>query len=201
MFDTHVPIPTAKAEAHSFSEDSEAVADWKPNSVSPQNSRNQQASIHEQNLSFWQSRNRRLNVDINALVAERNATTASDEARKAAIDGQILDRRDKIAEAINNADVEEKALLPYQSTTRRATAAMALGIGMLVASVGFRFFFQIVKLDLPHGPTADQMAWFGLVDVLLTGAVLSGGSQAIHQILSVYMQFMESIQKSVATRW
>lgn len=36
--------------------------------------------------------------------------------------------------------------------------------------------------------------------MLLTGAVLSGGSQAIHQILAVYTEFMESTQKSVANR-
>jgi len=37
-------------------------------------------------------------------------------------------------------------------------------------------------------------------DVLLTGAVLAGGSKAIHQILSVYDAFMSATQDKLSDK-
>lgn len=162
--------------------------------------RNPIASVHEQNLAHYRSRQRRLMDEIASLIAERNGSPAPDESRKAAIDAELKEdgpKRKDLTEAEKNADAEEKALLPFRSTTRRSSATLGLCFGMLAAAVGFRFLFQIVKLD---GAPADQLLWFGCIDVLLTGAMVSGGSQAIHQIFTVYSQFMDSTQKSVAAR-
>lgn len=160
--------------------------------------RHPQAAIHEQNLDFWRARHARLTQDIQALIAERNGVPAPDAARKEAIDQLLMDKRNDVAAAVNGIDIEEKALLPFQSTTRRVSVTIGLVVGILAAAVGFRFLAQLVKFD----PTlsAPQRAWFAVVDVLLTGAVLSGGSQLIHQIFSVYSAFMESTRKAAATR-
>ena len=157
-------------------------------------------AAHDQNLDYWQAYQRRRSDEIKALMTEKVTAPLPDDARKAAIETDLAAKRQQLAEAVNNADAEEKVLATYRSSRRRATAAIGLGLGVLAASVGFRFFCQIVKVDALANVPGHQAAWFGLVDVLLTGAVLSGGSQAIHQILAVYTEFMESTQKSVANR-
>jgi len=157
-------------------------------------------AAHEQNLEYWQAFQRRRTDEIKSLMTEKVTAPLPDDARKLAIEQELAQKRDQLADAVNNADAEEKVLSSYRASRRRVTAAIGLGLGVLAASVGFRFFCQIVELDALKNVAGNQAAWFGLVDVLLTGAVLSGGSQAIHQILAVYTQFMESTQKSVANR-
>lgn len=157
-------------------------------------------AAHDQNLDYWQAYQRRRTDEIKALMAEKVTAPLPDDTRKGQIELELGTKRQQLADAVNNADAEEKVLATFRSSRRRATAAIGLGLGVLAASVGFRFFCQIVKVDALANVPGHQAAWFGLVDVLLTGAVLSGGSQAIHQILAVYTELMESTQKSLANR-
>ncbi len=63
-------------------------------------------------------------------------------------------------------------------------------------------------INAPEARWAHTMEWTGsemivwggtnqtiFADVLLTGAILTGGSKAIHSIFSVYESFMNSTQK------
>ena len=45
-----------------------------------------------------------------------------------------------------------------------------------------------------------QSTMFIAADVLLTGAVLAGGSKLVHQIFSVYESFMETTSKSLSDK-
>jgi len=62
-----------------------------------------------------------------------------------------------------------------------------MAVGVLTAAVGFRFLYQIVDFDQAALPES-QTGWFIFADVLLTGAILAGGSKAIHSIFLVVVQ-------------
>jgi hypothetical protein len=158
-----------------------------------------QSAVHEQNLEYWQSRQARLKDEIQALVAERNGTPAPDPDRKAKIDELLGTKRTEMESANANADIEEKSLLPFQARTRKVSSVVGLVVGILAAAVGFRFFSQIVVLNSEFRVSV-QYSCFVAADVLLTGAVLAGGSKLIHKIFSVYESFMTSTQKSLSDK-
>lgn len=162
-----------------------------------------EADEHEQNRDYWQSRQNQLKDDVANLLAERNATPAPSGERKAAIDALLKQKRDAIELANTNADTESKALVPFEARTRRISTWLGLALGMLVAGVGFRFLNQIVALNSIYDsgrPVTPQYGWFVVADVLLTGAVLAGGSKAIHQIFSVYDAFMKLTQDKLSNK-
>jgi hypothetical protein len=158
-----------------------------------------QSAVHEQNLDYWQARQGRLKQDIQALVAERQNAVDLDSSRKMRIDDLIRDKSIAIDEYGTNADNEEKALLPFQARKRKVSTWIGLVIGIFTSAVGFRFLSQIVELDAAFTKT-NQYMWFVAADVLLTGAVLAGGSKLVHQIFSVYDSFMESSKKSFSNK-
>jgi hypothetical protein len=159
---------------------------------------------HEQNRDYWQSRQAKLKDDIATLLSERNGTPAPSEERKVAIDTLLKAKREGIELANDNADVESKALIPFEARTRRISSWIGLAVGILVAGVGFRFLNQIVSLgsiyDAGNNSHSPQYGWFVVADVLLTGAVLAGGSKAIHQIFSVYDAFMKTSQDRLSDK-
>jgi hypothetical protein len=163
-----------------------------------------QTSVHEQNLDYWQARQGRLAQDVQKLIAERDGTPSPDATRKATIDQLLQQKRTAIEEADANADVETKALLPFEARTRKISTWIGLVVGIFASAVGFRFLTQIVNIDHIYDPTknllSEQFRWFVAADVLLTGAVLAGGSKLVHQIFSVYESFMESSQKSLSDK-
>lgn len=161
-----------------------------------------QSAVHQQNLEYWQSRQARLDQEVQKLVAERDGTPAPDSSRKVVIDQLLEQKRNGSEEADAAMDVEEKALLPFEARTRKVSTWIGLVVGMFTAAVGFRFLAQIVDLSALLKPTdqgaSQQYGWFVVADVLLTGAVLAGGSKLVHQIFSVYNTFMDATQKSLA---
>ncbi len=159
-----------------------------------------QTAVHQQNLNYWKGRQGHLKRHIQALIAERdNPQAPADEARKQEINKLLTDKYAKIEEANANADNEEKALLPFQARTQKVAIWIGLVVGVFTSAVGFRFLSQIVILDDAFKNTS-QFHWFVVADVLLTGAVLAGGSKLVHQIFSIYEAFMGSTQKLLSAK-
>jgi hypothetical protein len=120
------------------------------------------------------------------------ATTAD---RKVEIDTIVLPiKRIALDAAEKGIDNTKTSLVPKVAHTRRISAWVGMAVGILAASVGFRFLEQIVNVEsIRH--YQQHYAWFTFTDVLLTGTVLAGGSKAIHAIFTVYDGFMASTSK------
>jgi len=163
-----------------------------------------QTVIHQQNIDYWQTRHGRFEQDVQKLIAERDGPSPPDATRKAKIDELLEQKHSGIEEADTNADAEAKALLPFKARTRKVTTWVGLVIGVFTAAVGFRFLTQLVDISTIYKPAeklvSDQHGWFVAADVLLTGAVLAGGSKLIHEIFAVYESFMQSTQKSLSDK-
>jgi hypothetical protein len=85
-----------------------------------------------------------------------------------------------------------KQLIAYRSRTQRIAFFWGTGIGIVVAALGVRvlelFLDPAIFTSLPQG----QQRLFRVADVLLTGALLGGGADVLHQLMSVFTSYMES---------
>lgn len=81
----------------------------------------------------------------------------------------------------------EKERSRYRSDSRYISYWLGLGIGFLVALVGVRVLGNIMDINTLTGL---QAGIFVIVDILLTGAVLAGGSDAINKIMKLYNSLM-----------
>ena len=82
----------------------------------------------------------------------------------------------------------------YRCTTRLITLWTGLTLGFLVSCVGLRALEMLIDPAL-SGWSANQAVAFRLVDSLLTGGVIAGGSEGIHRIASVFDNFMTTAAK------
>ena len=87
---------------------------------------------------------------------------------------------------------EEEEQTKHQSDTRRIAFVAGTTLGVIVAALGLRLLEMFVDPamfeTLPH----LQQRLFRTTDVLMTGAVLGGGSDALHQLVLVFTNFFQS---------
>jgi hypothetical protein len=79
----------------------------------------------------------------------------------------------------------------YRCATRQVALWAGLALGLLVSGVGLRALETLIDPAL-NGWSATQGAAFRLVDVVLTGGVIAGGSEGIHRIATVFDNFMNA---------
>ena len=79
----------------------------------------------------------------------------------------------------------------YRCATRQLTLRVGLALGLLVGGVGLRALETLIDPAL-SGWSASQSAAFRLVDVVLTGGLIAGGSEGIHRITTVFDNFMST---------
>lgn len=113
-----------------------------------------------------------------------------------------VDRCKKAADAdANNAaklaelHTAEDNLANFKSSTQQIAMPSALVLGILVSALGVRCLGNFVVADaFKDHPT--QQAWFTVADVMLTGGLLGGGSDFIHQFISAFTDFVNKPTKS-----
>ena len=82
-----------------------------------------------------------------------------------------------------------------RSRIRRVAFAGSVALGVIVSAVGVRALGLFVDPEAFSGLSPEQQASFNTVDVLLTGAMLGGGSDALHKFVTVFTNFMERTAK------
>lgn len=81
----------------------------------------------------------------------------------------------------------QKSLADYRAETKEIALCVSFVLGIAVSLAGVRAFASIVNA-LPAGN------WlFPIVDVVVTGAVLAGGSEGVHKMVNVFSNFMEAL--------
>jgi hypothetical protein len=87
---------------------------------------------------------------------------------------------------------DEEAYREYRSQTQRIAFFAGTTLGVVVAALGIRVLELSVDAaafaSLPH----VQQRMVRTTDVLMTGAVLGGGSDALHQLVMVFTNFFQS---------
>jgi hypothetical protein len=99
----------------------------------------------------------------------------------------LADARERLEEA-------KRQERQYRCVTRQVVLRIGLGLGLLVSAVGCRAL-EVLLGPSPVGWSVAQGVAFRLVDVVLTGGVIAGGSEGIHRIATVFDNFMSATAK------
>lgn len=92
------------------------------------------------------------------------------------------------------ADLEKQRVI-YKSETRKVSLWLALAFGILVSAVGIRTLGSLVTEQDLRSLAGLQKSLFDLVDVFVTGGLLAGGSDGIHQLAKIYTNYTEALAK------
>ncbi|HZN65650.1 MAG TPA: hypothetical protein VFB66_10125 [Tepidisphaeraceae bacterium] len=143
----------------------------------------------EQSLEFQQAVQVDRRSDITALDAK-----IADQARSADEKAVLKAKRDRkemeLADAEDAAEELERQLVPYSAETRRLALWIGLAVGVLTSAVGIRLLANLVAVE--KAAAGRQYTWFVVVDVLFTGAVLAGGSKAVHRVSSLLEEIVKA---------
>lgn len=90
----------------------------------------------------------------------------------------------------------DAALVSHRAETKKAALRAAVVLGMLVAATGVRSLE--VLLALPNTPRAAGL--FRLLDLLITGAAIGGGSEPIHKMMSAVTTYLDAIGNQFRAR-
>lgn len=88
----------------------------------------------------------------------------------------------------------------YKSKTQRYALWAGLGFGIVISAVGVRSLETFAMADALTKLPAVQLVAFRVVDVLLTGGLIAGGSEGIHKLTQVYTNFMDANAKLANAR-
>lgn len=121
-------------------------------------------------------------IDPTSAVAFTAATTAAKTATDLAV---------AAAQASNEAD---DAFAQYKGRTKQYAYAVALTLALLVAYVGVRALSSFCDQTQRPSPfqSVNQQLMFNVVDVVLSAALLAGGANGIHSIVTSITTFFDT---------
>ena len=89
----------------------------------------------------------------------------------------------------------------YKCETQAIALRAGLVLGILIAAVGIRSFdIFVAPLTVVHEDTFwfnMQAGTFNVVDVLVSGGIIGGGSDAIHKMMNIITEFFDATAKKV----
>ena len=86
----------------------------------------------------------------------------------------------------------EDALTQYKSATQQIALPAALILGILVCGFGVRGIGPFLDTNAFSNLRSIQQKLFTTMDVLLTGLLVSGGSDFVHKFISIFTNFMDA---------
>ncbi|MEH2354234.1 hypothetical protein [Nostoc sp.] len=89
---------------------------------------------------------------------------------------------------------KERQRTAYKSDTRTIALWTSLLFGLLMSAIGIRSIEPLVVIDLDN---PIQVIIFRCLDALLTGGLIAGGSEGIHKLIKVFIDFMEATSKQI----
>jgi hypothetical protein len=95
---------------------------------------------------------------------------------------------------IDDLTVKERQRAAYKADTRTIALWTSLLFGLLISAIGIRSIEPLVIIDANN---QIQLVIFRTLDTLLTGGLIAGGSEGIHQIIQVFINFMEATSQQI----
>ncbi|NDJ23162.1 hypothetical protein GS682_16265 [Nostoc sp. B(2019)] len=101
---------------------------------------------------------------------------------------------DNLNYKINELTEKERKRVAYKSDTRIIALWTSLLFGLLISAIGIRSIEPLVVIDSDN---SMQVILFRCLDALLTGGLIAGGSEGIHKLIQVFIDFMEATSKQI----
>jgi len=129
---------------------------------------------------------------LESRIAEYK-TMSADTLRDNNID--LHAERDKL-------DAADREVSIYKSQTKRIALWCSLILGLAISVVGVRTLEMLVDAKVMGElmiSRPNQVAVFRLVDVLLTGGLIGGGSEGVHKVAQIFTDFMDKTRQRINT--
>lgn len=111
---------------------------------------------------------------------------------------RVIQRKKKIApdqpidecfyDQLERARIEK---MDYRAYTRVLALRLGLLFGLMISLAGVRSIGVLVDDAVLMQLSSMQLSMFNVVDVLLTGGVMAGGSDGIHKMTELYRSYIE----------
>ena len=88
----------------------------------------------------------------------------------------------------------------HKCQTKQFALWAALTLGILVSAVGIRTLQPLIEADALSKLAEVQMGSLRIIDVLLTGGLIAGGSEGIHKFTQVYKDSMQITSDNIKSR-
>ena len=96
------------------------------------------------------------------------------------------ERKREFDGAVGKLERAESKRQEYRSTTQRIALWMGLLFGLIISAIGLRLLQTVLDPGSLKEMPVFQKGLLRIADVLLTGGVLAGGSEAIHKMIEAY---------------
>ena len=125
--------------------------------------------------------------------AEIEARIAEAEEREA--EAKQKNNKQAQGQAFNDRLTAQTELEEYKAKTRKIAFISGLSAGIVISIIGVRVLHPLMNpgVQLQEG----QQAFFNFVDIILTGGLIGGGSEGIHQIFSVIIDFLDKTRTKI----
>ncbi|MEA5471837.1 hypothetical protein [Spirulina sp. 06S082] len=142
-----------------------------------------QHSAVEVIMSTWRDPiQEKYKADMERLDAELAVEDETPEERKQ----WILERK----------DIEIK-IKEFKTVTRKLALWITLLSGVFVSVVGIRILGNLIDPSQLKEMSKYQSLGFNIMDVFLTGALISGGTEGVYQIVQVFSSFLNKTTEKV----
>ena len=115
------------------------------------------------------------------------AQAALAKAREGTASSVIEDAETKLAFAKWEVD-------KYKAQTRKHAFLMSLCGGVIISAAGVRTLYPLMSWDIEY--TGQQKLVFNFVDIFLTGGLIGGGSDGIHQMTNLILNRTKAANKA-----
>ncbi|YAG15769.1 MotA/TolQ/ExbB proton channel domain-containing protein [Nostoc sp. DSM 114161] len=95
---------------------------------------------------------------------------------------------------LDDLNLKERQRAAYKADTRTIALWTSLLVGLLISAIGVRSIEPLVIIDSNN---QIQLVIFRSLDALLTGGLIAGGSEGIHKIIQVFINFMEATSQQI----
>lgn len=114
-------------------------------------------------------------------------------------------KQKKLTLSLKGADVAgynslQQGLAQYKGTTRDIAFTSTFILGILISLAGVRALALFVDPVSLQDLSSFQTAWFTVLDIFITGALIGGGSDGIHQIITLFTTFMDTSKARAVAR-
>jgi hypothetical protein len=137
-------------------------------------------------------------INVQATVAQQELTAHLDRAKSAAdVPAAAQALAEKLPSLQQQVVTTGQDLADYRSDTQRIAFIGSLAVGIVVSLIGFRAldFFVAGGAGSALANYPLQLKLFQAIDVVLTGALISGGADGIHQIITIFTNFADQTKK------
>ena len=116
--------------------------------------------------------------------------------------GDASDLQARLSEKLNNLAKFKLDRAEHKSRTRKIALWIALFMGLLISGVGIRALETLIVLK-EYTPEKQplfydgQVCIFRVLDTILTGGLIAGGSDGIHKLTLVFTVFLEETRNQI----